>query len=239
MLGLGLPNFQDCLMTTPTTPHSPKSHEDAMGDDHVGTSAVTPLKSNAFAMSDGEKMAKIESKFREIMDILGLDLNDDSLSGTPKRVAKMYVKEIFSGLNPANHPDVKTFDNVYGYNHMLVERDINVNSTCEHHFLPIVGRAHVAYIPNGRVVGLSKLNRVVDHYARRPQVQERLNRQVLEALQDLLGTEDVAVVIDAKHLCVSSRGIQDESSSTVTASYGGLFDNDVDTRNEFLAHVGA
>ena len=137
-------------MTTPTTPHSPKSHEDAMGDDHVGTSAHTPLKPDAFALSDEEKMAKIETKFREIMDVMGLDLNDDDLSGTPKRVAKMYVKEIFSGLNPANHPDVKTFDNVYGYNHMLVERDINVNSTCEHHFLPIVGHAHVAYILNGR-----------------------------------------------------------------------------------------
>lgn len=226
-------------MTTPTTPHSPKSHEDAMGDDHVGTSANTPLKPDAFALSDEEKMEKIESKFREIMDVLGLDLNDDSLSGTPKRVAKMYVKEIFSGINPKNHPDVKTFENVYGYKHMLVERDINVNSTCEHHFLPIVGHAHVAYIPNGRVVGLSKLNRIVDHYARRPQVQERLTRQILHALQELLGTDDVAVVIDAKHLCVSSRGIQDESSSTVTASYSGLFDNDVDTRNEFLSHVGA
>ena len=199
-----------------------------MGDDHVGTSAHTPLKPDAFVLTDEEKMAKIEAKFREIMDVMGLDLNDDSLSGTPKRVAKMYVKEIFSGLNPANHPDVKTFDNVYGYNHMLVERDINVNSTCEHHFLPIVGHAHVAYIPNGRVVGLSKLN-LVDFYARRPQVQERLTRQILHALQELLGTDDVAVVIDAKHLCVSSRGIQDESSSTVTASYSGLFDNDVDT----------
>ena len=226
-------------MTTPTTPHSPKSHEDAMGDDHVGTSANTPLKPDAFALSDEEKMEKIESKVREIMDVLGLDLNDDSLSGTPKRVAKMYVKEIFSGINPKNHPDVKTFENVYGYKHMLVERDINVNSTCEHHFLPIVGHAHVAYIPNGRVVGLSKLNRIVDHYARRPQVQERLTRQILHALQELLGTDDVAVVIDAKHLCVSSRGIQDESSSTVTASYSGLFDNDVDTRNEFLSHMGA
>ena len=210
-----------------------------MGDDHVGTSANTPLKPDAFALSDEEKMEKIESKFREIMDVLGLDLNDDSLSGTPKRVAKMYVKEIFSGINPKNHPDVKTFENVYGYKHMLVERDINVNSTCEHHFLPIVGHAHVAYIPNGRVVGLSKLNRIVDHYARRPQVQERLTRQILHALQELLGTDDVAVVIDAKHLCVSSRGIQDESSSTVTASYSGLFDNDVDTRNEFLSHMGA
>jgi GTP cyclohydrolase I len=209
-----------------------------MGDDHVGTSAKTPLKPDAFAMRDEEKMGEIENKFREIMDVLGLDLNDDSLSGTPRRVAKMYVKEIFSGLDPKNHPDVKTFDNVYGYDHMLVERDINVNSTCEHHFLPIVGHAHVAYIPNDRVVGLSKLNRIVDHYARRPQVQERLTRQVLEALQELLGTDDVAVVLDAKHLCVSSRGIQDESSSTVTASYGGVFDNDADTRNEFLTHVG-
>lgn len=226
-------------MTTPTTPHSPKSHQDAMGDDHVGTSAKTPLKPDAFAMSDEEKMGEIENKFREIMDVLGLDLTDDSLSGTPRRVAKMYVKEIFSGLDPKNHPDVKTFDNVYGYDHMLVERDINVNSTCEHHFLPIVGHAHVAYIPNDRVVGLSKLNRIVDHYARRPQVQERLTRQVLEALQELLGTDDVAVVLDAKHLCVSSRGIQDESSSTVTASYGGVFDNDADTRNEFLTHVGS
>ena len=166
------------------------------------------------------------------------DLHDDSLSGTPHRVAKMFVKEIFKGLNPENHPDVKTFDNIYGYNHMLVERNITVNSTCEHHFLPIVGVAHVAYIPGERVVGLSKLNRIVDHYAKRPQVQERLSRQILVSLQELLGTEDVAVVIDAKHLCVSSRGIQDESSSTVTASYGGVFDNDADTRNEFLTHVG-
>ena len=210
-----------------------------MGDDHVGTSVKTPLKPDAFAISDEEKMGEIENKFREIMDVLGLDLNDDSLSGTPRRVAKMYVKEIFSGLDPKNHPDVKTFDNVYGYDHMLVERDINVNSTCEHHFLPIVGHAHVAYIPNDRVVGLSKLNRIVDHYARRPQVQERLTRQVLEALQELLGTDDVAVVLDAKHLCVSSRGIQDESRSTVTASYGGVFDNDADTRNEFLTDVGS
>ena len=223
-------------MTTPTTPHSPKSHEDAMGDDHVGTSAHTPLKSDAFAMSDGEKMAKIESKFREIMDVLGLDLNDDSLSGTPKRVAKMYVQEIFRGLNPANHPVCKTFDNAYQYGEMLVEKNITLNSTCEHHFLPIHGKAHVAYISSGRVIGLSKINRLVDHYAKRPQVQERLTRQVAEALKTILDTEDVAVVMDAKHLCVSSRGIEDEGSATVTADYHGVFKTE-SVRREFLEHI--
>ena len=224
-------------MTTFTSLQLPKSHEDTMGDDHIGTSVQTPLREDAFDMSDEDKIKAIESKFRDIMEILGLDLQDDSLAGTPKRVAKMYVQEIFSGLNPANHPDVKTFDNVYGYEHMLVERNINLNSTCEHHFLPIVGHAHVAYIPRGRVVGLSKLNRIVNHYARRPQVQERLSRQILESLQTLLGTEDVAVIVDAKHLCVSSRGIQDESSTTVTVSYGGVFEHDPKTRSEFLGHV--
>ena len=173
-----------------------------------------------------------------IMDIMGLDLTDDSLSGTPHRVAKMYVKEIFGGLNPANHPDVKTFDNLYGYNHMLVERNITLNSTCEHHFLPIVGVAHVAYIPGERVVGLSKLNRIVDHYAKRPQVQERLTRQIAESLRELLGTDDVAVVLDAKHLCVSSRGIQDEGSSTVTSHMGGRFATDEGLKREFYAQVG-
>ena len=226
-------------MTTSLLSRALKSHDDIMGDDHIGTSVQTPLREDAFDMSDEEKIKAIEPKFREIMEILGLDLRDDSLAGTPKRVAKMYVREIFSGLNPANHPDVKTFDNVYGYDHMLVERNINLNSTCEHHFLPIVGRAHVAYIPSGRVVGLSKLNRIVNHYARRPQVQERLSRQILESLQGLLGTEDVAVIVDAKHLCVSSRGIQDESSSTVTASYGGAFEHDPKTRSEFLSHIAA
>ena len=224
-------------MTTFTSLHLPKSHEDTMGDDHIGTSVQTPLREDAFDISDEDKIKAIESKFRDIMEILGLDLQDDSLAGTPKRVAKMYVQEIFAGLNPANHPNVKTFENVYGYEHMLVERNINLNSTCEHHFLPIVGHAHVAYIPSGRVVGLSKLNRIVNHYARRPQVQERLSRQILESLQTLLGTEDVAVVIDAKHLCVSSRGIQDESSTTVTVSYGGVFEHDLKTRSEFLGHV--
>ena len=227
-------------MTTPSAPNAPKDSSrniDAIGDEHVGTSIDTPLRPDAFDMSDDDKVKAIEQKFREIMDIMGLDLTDDSLSGTPQRVAKMYVKEIFAGLNPANHPDVKTFDNVYGYDHMLVERNITLNSTCEHHFLPIVGVAHVAYIPEGRVVGLSKLTRIVDHYAKRPQVLERLSRQVLKALQELLGTPNVAVVMDAKHLCVSSRGIQDEGSSTVTASYGGLFESAPEVRAEFLQHI--
>ena len=227
-------------MTTPSTPNASQGthhNVDAIGDEHVGTSINTPLRDDAFDMSDGAKIEAIASKFREIMEIMGLDLTDDSLSGTPHRVAKMYVQEIFAGLNPANHPDVKTFDNVYGYDHMLVERNITLNSTCEHHFLPIVGVAHVAYIPEDKVVGLSKLNRIVDHYAKRPQVQERLSRQVLKALQEILGTQNVAVVMDAKHLCVSSRGIQDEGSSTVTASYGGLFETAPDVRAEFLQHI--
>ena len=227
-------------MTTPSTPNASQGthhNVDAIGDEHVGTSINTPLRDDAFDMSDGAKIEAIASKFREIMEIMGLDLSDDSLSGTPHRVAKMYVQEIFAGLNPANHPDVKTFDNVYGYDHMLVERNITLNSTCEHHFLPIVGVAHVAYIPEDKVVGLSKLNRIVDHYAKRPQVQERLSRQVLKALQEILGTQNVAVVMDAKHLCVSSRGIQDEGSSTVTASYGGLFETAPDVRAEFLQHI--
>lgn len=225
-------------MTTPTTPHHPDQSIEAIGDNHLGTSIETPLRDDAFDLSDEDKIEAIEAKFRDIMDIMGLDLTDDSLSGTPHRVAKMYVKEIFGGLNPANHPDVKTFDNVYGYDHMLVERNITLNSTCEHHFLPIVGVAQVAYIPSERVVGLSKLNRIVDHYAKRPQVQERLTRQIAESLRELLGTDDIAVVIDAKHLCVSSRGIQDEGSSTVTSHMGGRFATDESLKREFYAQVG-
>lgn len=196
---------------------------EAMGDAHVGTSVDTPLRADAFDLSDAEKIDQITPLFAQIMDIIGLDRSDDSLAGTPRRVAKMYVQEIFRGLNPANHPDVKSFENSYGYGEMLIERNINLNSTCEHHFLPIQGVAHVAYKSSGRVVGLSKINRLVDYYAKRPQVQERLTRQIAEALKALLDTEHVAVIIDAKHLCVSSRGIEDESSSTVTADYHGDF----------------
>lgn len=209
---------------------------DLIGDNHVGTSVETPMRSDAFDISDNEKMAIIESKFRDIMETMGLDLSDDSLQGTPHRVAKMFVKEIFYGLNPANKPKISVFENKFKYNEMLVEKNINMNSTCEHHFLPIVGKAHVAYISNGEVIGLSKINRIVDYYARRPQVQERLTVQIANELKAILKTEDVAIVIDAKHLCVSSRGIQDETSSTVTAEYSGKF-KDKSVRGEFLKYL--
>lgn len=208
-----------------------------MGDQHVMTSIETPMRKDAFVMSDQEKKEKIEEKFRDIMEILGLDLNDDSLSGTPHRVAKMYVEEIFSGLNPANKPDVKLFDNKYQYNEMLVEKNITFFSNCEHHFVPIIGKAHVAYVSNGKVIGLSKLNRIVQYYAKRPQVQERLTIQIANELKQILGTDDVAVLIDAEHLCVSSRGVQDINSSTVTSYYGGVFEQDA-KKNEFLKYLG-
>ena len=199
------------------------NHE--IGDDHLFTGLETPMKKDAFKLTDSEKKTKISILFEEIMDVLGLDLTDDSLKGTPERVAKMYVDEIFSGLNPKNKPKVALFDNKYQYNQMLVEKDITFYSNCEHHFVPIIGKAHVSYISSGKVIGLSKLNRIVNYYARRPQVQERLTNQIAEELKGILGTEDVAVIIDAKHLCVSSRGIKDESSATVTAFYGGAFNN--------------
>jgi len=210
---------------------------DAIGDEHVGTSYETPLRDDAFLLDDDTKIEMIEKHFKGIMEIMGLDLSDDSLKGTPKRVAKMYIKEIFSGLNPANKPDMKLFDNKYQYNQMLVEKDITLFSNCEHHFVPIIGKAHVAYISSGKVIGLSKLNRIVQYYAQRPQVQERLNIQIANELKKVLDTEDVAVVIEATHLCVSSRGIKDTQSSTVTAEYGGKF-LDLNTRNEFLKYVG-
>ncbi len=207
-----------------------------IGDNHVGTSIDTPLRPDAFDLSEEDKMEIIEGQFEKIMQTMGLDLNDDSLRGTPHRVAKMFVKEIFSGLNPQNMPRISVFENKFNYNEMLVERNISLNSTCEHHFLPIIGKAHVAYISSGQVIGLSKINRIVDYFARRPQVQERLTVQIAEELKKVLNTEDVAVVIDAKHLCVSSRGIQDESSSTLTASYSGKF-KDPTTKEEFLKYM--
>jgi GTP cyclohydrolase I len=210
---------------------------DELGDQHIMTSIETPLRDDAFAISDEEKISLIEDKFRDIMEILGLDLNDDSLSGTPHRVAKMYVQEIFQGLNPANKPEMKLFENKYGYQEMLVEKNITFYSNCEHHFVPIIGKAHVAYIANGKVVGLSKLNRLVQHFAKRPQVQERLTIQIARELQEALGTPDVAVLIDAVHLCVSSRGIKDVNSSTVTSAYFGKFEEEA-TRNEFLRYIG-
>jgi GTP cyclohydrolase I len=198
---------------------------DEIGDDHLYTGLNTPMKADAFKLSDTEKKQRIALLFEEIMDVMGLDLTDDSLKGTPDRVAKMYIDEIFSGLNPANKPKIALFDNKYQYNQMLVEKNISFYSNCEHHFVPIIGKAHVAYISSGKVIGLSKLNRIVQYYAKRPQVQERLTNQIAEELKHILGTEDVAVIIDAKHLCVSSRGIKDESSATVTSYYGGKFNN--------------
>lgn len=210
---------------------------EAIGENHIGTSANTPLRADAFDKSDNEKIAVIEDKFRDIMETIGLDLNDDSLQGTPRRVAKMFVKEIFYGLNPANKPKISVFDNKFKYNEMLLERNINMNSFCEHHFLPIVGKAHVAYISSGEVIGLSKINRIVDYFARRPQVQERLTVQIAGELKNVLKTDDVAVLIDAKHMCVSCRGIGDESSTTVTAEYSGRF-KDRAVRDEFLKYIG-
>jgi len=209
---------------------------DSIGDNHVGTSANTPLRNDAFKLSIDEKIDIIKDDVRHIMETLGLDLTDDSLSGTPNRVAKMFVKEIFGGLNPDTKPSASTFDNKYKYGEMLVEKNITLYSTCEHHFLPIVGRAHVAYISNGTVVGLSKMNRIVDYFAKRPQVQERLTIQIVEELQNVLNTKDVACVIDAKHLCVNSRGIRDIESSTVTSEFGGKF-KDKQTRQEFLDYI--
>jgi len=198
------------------------SHSD-IGDNHIATSIDTPMKDNAFEMSDEEKKYRISGHMAEIMEILGLDLKDDSLRGTPDRVAKMYVEEIFSGLNPKNKPRISLFENIYKYDQMLVEKNITLNSNCEHHFLPIYGYAHVAYISSGKVIGLSKLNRIVQYFARRPQVQERLTNQIGHELMNILETKDVAVIIDARHMCVSARGIEDNTSSTVTAFYGGKF----------------
>ena len=209
---------------------------DELGDEHVSTSIETPLRPDAFQLSDEEKIEKIATHFAEIMDILGLDRKDDSLSGTPKRVAKMYVKEIFSGLNPNNFPDIKLFENKYNYDQMLVEKNIVFYSNCEHHFVPIIGKAHVAYISSGKVIGLSKINRIVQHFAKRPQVQERLTMQISNAMKKVLNTEDVAVVIDATHLCVSSRGVKDINSSTVTSHFTGQFANE-ERKFEFMKYL--
>ena len=221
--------------TLSSTPLNVFSVEE-IGDEHVGTSYETPMVADAFMMDDELKQELIEKKFKEIMEIMGLDLTDDSLSGTPKRVAKMYIKEIFSGLNPANKPKIALFENKYQYNEMLVEKNITFYSNCEHHFVPIIGKAHVAYISSGKVIGLSKINRIVEYYAKRPQVQERLTVQIANELKVLLDTEDVAVIIDAEHLCVQSRGIKDVNSSTVTAQFHGRFKEDA-TKKELLSYV--
>ena len=209
---------------------------DAIGDVHVSSSSDTPMRADAFKLTNNEKIDIIRDDVRHIMETLGLDLSDDSLNGTPNRVAKMFVNEIFGGLDPSKKPSASTFENKYKYGEMLVEKNITVYSTCEHHLLPIVGKAHVAYISNGTVVGLSKMNRIVDYFAKRPQVQERLTIQIVKELQNVLNTEDVACVIDAKHLCVNSRGIRDIESSTVTSEFGGKF-KEKETRREFLDYI--
>jgi GTP cyclohydrolase I len=211
---------------------------DDFGDDHVGSQAETPLRADAFEMDDNLKMELIAKHFKEIMHVLGMDLTDDSLKGTPNRVAKMYVKEVFSGLNPLNKPKPKLFDNKYKYDQMLVEKNITFYSHCEHHFVPIYGKAHVAYISSGKVIGLSKINRIVQYYSKRPQVQERLTVQIAEELKKILETEDIAVVMDASHMCVSSRGVGDTNSKTGTSYFGGKFNHDT-TRKEFLNYINA
>ncbi|RZJ69438.1 GTP cyclohydrolase I FolE [Flavobacterium sp.] len=215
---------------------SSNDFQDEIGDDHIATSAQNPLRKDAFDLSDEKKIELIKKDVENILLTLGMDLTDDSLKGTPNRVAKMFVKEIFGGLNPTKKPNPSTFENQYKYGEMLVEKNITVYSTCEHHLLPIIGRAHVAYISAGRVIGLSKMNRIVDHFAKRPQVQERLTMQIVQELQRALGTQDVACVIDAKHLCVNSRGIKDIESSTVTSEFGGKFKEE-HVRREFLDYV--
>lgn len=204
-----------------------------IGDNHQMTSADTPLRSDAFVKSDAQKMQAIERHFHSIMEEMGLDMTDDSLQGTPHRVAKMFIQEIFSGLDPKNKPKISVFENSYNYDKMLVEANISFNSTCEHHFLPIIGKAHIGYVSSGKVIGLSKLNRIVDYYSRRPQVQERLIMQIFNELKSVLETDNVIVVMEATHLCVSSRGIKDESSFTSTIQYGGIF-NEKENRNDFF-----
>ncbi len=215
-----------------------REFNDDYGDDHIASSYNTPLRDDAFELSDNEKIEKIQEHFEEIMNILGLDLTDDSLKGTPRRVAKMYVQEIFSGLDPDNHPDITLFDNKYKYDQMLVEKDITFYSNCEHHFVPIYGKAHVSYISTGKVIGLSKINRIVQYYAKRPQVQERLTVQIGNELKKSLNTPHVAVVIDANHMCVASRGVGDTNSKTGTAFFSGKFE-ETQTKNEFLNYINS
>jgi len=212
--------------------------DEEFDDDHILSSWETPVRADAFVLDDDQKVDKIEKHFREIMNILGLDLNDDSLSGTPRRVAKMYVKEVFSGLNPKNRPTARLFDNKYNYDQMLVEKDITFYSHCEHHFVPIYGKAHVAYFSSGKVIGLSKINRIVQYYAKRPQVQERLTVQIGKELERALNTRDVGVVMDANHMCVASRGVGDTNSKTGTAYFSGKF-KDENTKREFLNYINS
>lgn len=224
------------LKETLLNTHSDEPYTDELGDNHIATSTDTPLRPDAFEKDDNLKIELIAKHFREIMLIMGLDLNDDSLKGTPQRVAKMYIEEIFSGIKPENKPKATLFENKYKYNEMLVEKDITFFSSCEHHFVPITGKAHVAYISNGYVIGLSKINRIVQYFAKRPQVQERMTVQIANELREVLKTEDVAIVVDAAHMCVSSRGVQDVTSKTITSFYGGRFEEE-EKKKEFLSYL--
>ena len=207
-----------------------------LGDAHLVSSELSPIREDAFDLTDAEKIEQIQEYFAKIMETLGLDLTNDSLKGTPYRVAKMYVKEIFQGLDPKNKPEARTFSNGYEYRDMVIEKNIQVTSFCEHHFLPFIGKAHVAYISKGKVIGLSKINRLVDYFSRRPQVQERLTLQIADALSEAMETEDVAVFIDSKHLCVSIRGIKDTASSTITSEFRGAFEKK-ETQQKFIDFI--
>ncbi len=219
-----------------TTSKKDMNNQDEIGENHISTSAETPMRKDAFELTDQEKMQRIERNVTDTLHTLGLDLTDDSLQGTPRRVAKLLVQEIFDGLHPDKRPRMSTFENKFKYGEMLIEKNIGVYSTCEHHLLPIIGRAHIGYISSGRIIGLSKLNRLVNYYAKRPQVQERLTKQIVQDLQKVLKTEDVACVIDAKHMCVITRGIKDINSSTITSEYGGKF-KDALVKREFLDYI--
>tara|TARA_R100001143_G_scaffold58746_1_gene56823 strand:+ start:33588 stop:34289 length:702 start_codon:yes stop_codon:yes gene_type:complete len=215
-----------------------KEKAEVIGENHVPTSLVTPLREDAFELNEDEKIEIIRNHFEKIMHTLGLDMSDESLNGTPYRVAKMYVKEIFKGLNPERKPVARKFGNKYAYHDMVVEKNINVTSFCEHHFLPFIGKAHVAYISSGKVIGLSKINRIVDYFSSRPQVQERLTLQIADELKKAMETEDVAVFLECKHLCVSTRGIQDRESSTVTTEFSGSFRNEKE-QQRFIDYISA
>jgi GTP cyclohydrolase I len=215
-----------------------RQNDEDLGEDHVLSSWETPLRADAFDLDDDHKIEKIEGHFKEIMETLGLDLTDDSLKGTPHRVAKMFVKEVFSGLNPKNRPSYRLFENKYQYDQMLVEKEITFYSHCEHHFVPIYGKAHVAYFSSGKIIGLSKINRIVQFFAKRPQVQERLTVQIGKEMERILKTGDVAVVVDANHMCVASRGVGDTNSKTGTAYFSGKFKEET-YKKEFLNYINS
>jgi GTP cyclohydrolase I len=195
----------------------------------------TPVKENG--LSEKEKMHIIQDSFKTIMDALGLDLKDDSLMDTPERVSNMFVNEIYWGLLPDNFPKVTAVENKMGYDSMVIEKGINVQSNCEHHFIVIDGFANIAYVPKNKVLGLSKLNRIVEYFSKRPQIQERLTQQVYYALEYILETSDIAVIIDAKHYCVKSRGVEDVGSQTITSKLGGVFKADPTYRKEFFESI--